>query len=122
MSANDLFHIWSTDLNATITGDLMPVDGAEFGRQRILRRLLTSPNEYYAHPEYGAGLPSYVGSVANDKEIYALIKQHMRLEGAVDFKVEPEISLKRFQGGIEVNIKYLDAKTQSLTTLNFKAS
>jgi hypothetical protein len=57
----DLYQIWATDLGPSNSGDVQTVTGTQRGQQRVLRRLLTNPGDYIFQPDYGAGLPQYVG-------------------------------------------------------------
>ena len=57
-------------LPPSASGDLLTTDDPT---NRILRRLLTNPGDYLWHPDYGAGLPSRIGTVVNEAELTALI-------------------------------------------------
>lgn len=122
MSISDIFHYYGGDLLQSVTGDLAAVSDTEKGRQRILRRLLTNPGEYIFHPEYGAGLPSYVGSVIDAPKMAALIRGHLLLEDAVSRNPAPVISVREFNGGIQVDIQYHDSTTQAAQLLSFSVS
>jgi hypothetical protein len=80
---NDLSHYYGGDIAVSPTGDLAPIDGAVRGQQRILRRLLTNPGDYIWHPDYGAGLPQYVGQTLDAPKLKALILGQMRMEDCV---------------------------------------
>lgn len=119
---NDLYCYWGSDLTASATGDLLPVDTTIRGQQRILRRLLTNPGDYIFHPEYGAGLPRFVGSVADPQKIRALIRGQVLLEDSVAKTPEPDVSLQFIPGGISVTIKYADVASKTTQTLSFQVS
>ncbi len=119
---NDLFHYVGSDLAASATGDLQPVDGTTLGQQRILRRLLTNPGDYIWHLDYGAGLPARVGDVLDAAKIRALIRGQILLEAAVAKVPEPVIDVQQIAGGISVTIQYNDADTQTPQNLSFSVS
>lgn len=119
---NDLYHYFGGDLNASATGDLQPVDGTTRGQQRILRRLLTNPGDYIWHPDYGAGLPSYVGAVIDTAEIQALIRGQMLLEDSVASTPEPVVTVQEIAGGMTVNIQYTDADSKTPQALSFNVT
>lgn len=130
---NDLFHYFGGDLSASPTGDLRPVSGSERGKQRILRRLMTNPREvlpdgtvlppdYIAHPDYGAGLPRYVGQVFDPRKVSARIRGQMMLEDVVAKTPAPVITVQPITGGMTVTIQYVDAKAKTQQTLSFNVS
>lgn len=119
----DLYHYIGADLQASATGDLQPSTNTLRGQQRVLRRLLTNPGDYIFHPTYGAGLPAYVGRVANVGEIRALVRGQMRLEAAVAQTPAPTINVTPIAGadggGFSITIQYVDAATGAPVTLAF---
>jgi hypothetical protein len=121
---NDASQFWGGDLSASLspTGDILPATGTERGQQRILRRLLTNPGDYLFHPEYGAGLPAYVGSNASADEVRALIRGQMLLEDAVARVPAPQIAVSRITNGISVQVSYNDAPSGQPVTLSFTVS
>lgn len=118
----DLYHFIGDDLMASATGDLQSVDSAVKGQQRILRRLLTNPGTYIWHPEYGAGLPSYVGGLIDVPKIRALIRGQMLLEEAVAKTPEPVIDLEVIPEGLSAQIQYVDAVTKTTQVLSFSVT
>jgi hypothetical protein len=119
---NDISHYWGNDIAASAIGDLAPASGTLRGQQRVLRRLLTNPGDYAFHPEYGASLAKYVGSVATPAEIKALIRGQMLLEDAVSKNPEPVISVKRITNGVSVQVNYNDAPSGQPVVLSFSVS
>lgn len=119
---NDLYQFFGNDLNPSATGDLLAVSGATRGQQRILRRLLTNPGDYIWHPDYGAGLPRYVGSVIDVRQMNALIRGQVLLEDSVAKTPEPVIDVQPIQGGMTVSIQYTDAETGTPQSLSFDVS
>jgi hypothetical protein len=115
----DLFHWWDQDLEAGPTGDLFTVEGTSLGQQRVLRRLLTSPGSYIWHPEYGAGLPAYIGSTADVSSIEALIRAQMFLEASVAQDPAPVVTASEIPSGVFVQIQYVDADTGKQVSLSF---
>lgn len=119
---NDLYQYFGDDLNPSATGDLQPVAATTRGQQRILRRLLTNPGDYIWHPDYGAGLPRYVGSVIDVRQIKALIRGQVLLEDSVAKTPEPVIDVQAIQGGMTVTIQYNDAATNAPQRLSFNVT
>lgn len=119
---NDLYQYFGDDLNPSATGDLQPVVTTTRGQQRILRRLLTNPGDYIWHPEYGAGLPRYVGSVIDVSKMRALIRGQVLLEDSVAKTPEPVINVQAISGGMTVTIQYNDADTNTPQSLSFNVS
>jgi hypothetical protein len=115
----DLYAIWQNDLSFNLTADLELAEGSEAGRQRVLRRLLTNPGDYFAHPDYGAGLPLKVGSIATPAEIQALVLSQMLQEAAVAQDPPPNVAVTPIVNGIAVLVTYNDAVTGEPMTLGF---
>jgi hypothetical protein len=128
----DLFQWWKSDLVIMPSGDLLGCPGIAGvnnpvpstptveGEQRVLRRLMTPPGSYIWHSEYGAGLPSYVGSVATPKEIGSLIRGQMLLEASVAADPLPTVTIQGTPtGALNTYISYADAKVGRIVTLGF---
>lgn len=126
MNLNDLSQYVGGDLSPSGTGDLQAANGTLRGQQRVLRRLLTNPGDYIFNPEYGAGLPQYVGQTADIAKIRALVRGQVLLEDSVAKLPAPVINVSPINGGvgggIAVSIKYHDASTGQPVTLNFNVS
>lgn len=125
---NDLFHFWGNDLSATGTGDLTPVNGTQRGQQRVLRRLMTNPatattpGDYIFEPEYGAGLPAFLGQPIDKQKVIAAILAQMLLEDSVAPTPAPVISIAQIGSdntAFSVVIAYNDAATGKQVTLSF---
>lgn len=118
----DLWHQWGSDLVSDNTGDLLTASGIDRGQQRILRRLLTNPGDYIFHPEYGAGLPRYIGKAIDAPKLTALILAHMLLEDVVANNPRPTVTVTQSANdtsAFSVVINYLYAPTQKSTVLGF---
>ena len=115
----DLFSIWQTDLSFDLTADLALAEDSEAGRQRVLRRLLTNPGDYFAHPGYGAGLPMKVGSLATPAELQALVLSQMLQEQAVAQDPPPVVAVTPIVNGVAILVTYNDAVTAEPVTLGF---
>lgn len=115
----DLSLIWQQDLVFDLTSDLMLAQGSEAGRQRVLRRLLTNPGDYFAHPSYGAGLPEKVGSISSAAELQALVFSQMLLEPVVAQDPPPNVSVTAVPNGVAILVMYNDAITGEPVTLGF---
>lgn len=126
MNLSDLYHYFGSDLSPSNSGDLQAVDTTVRGQQRILRRLLTNPGEYIFQPDYGAGLPQWVGRTARVQEIRALIRGQIMMEAAVAKLPEPVITVgaiaNQSGGGFAVSIAYNDAETGQPATLSFNVT
>lgn len=122
----DLYHYIGGDLQASATGDLQTATDTIRGQQRVLRRLLTNPGDYIFHTDYGAGLPAYVGRVADVAKITALVRGQILLEDAVAKSPAPTISVKPIAspdgGGFAVTIQYTDAASGQPVTLSFSVA
>ncbi len=116
---NDIFLVVGSDLASSISGDLQTVNSVEMGKQRILRRLLTNQGDYIFHPEYGAGLPKYIGAVMDIAKITSVIKGQMKLEACVSQSPPPTVNVTQIQNGIAVSIAYNDSGTQQAAYLDF---
>jgi phage baseplate assembly protein W len=121
----DLYHYFGNDLQPGNTGDLLPIDGTVRGQQRILRRLLTNPGDYLWQPDYGAGLPAYIGQAVDTGKIVALIRSQIALEACVAPLPLPEITVAQLStetSGFTVNIRYNDAQTKTPQILSFNVT
>ena len=119
---NDVSHYWGSDIAVSAIGDMGLVSDTTKGQQRVLRRLLTNPGDYVFHPEYGAGLPSKVGSLATPDELVSLIRGQMLLEDAVAKSPQPVVTVARISGGVSVQVNYNDATTGKPVILSFSVN
>ena len=86
----------------------------------MLRRLLTNPGDYFAHPGYGAGLPAKVGSLAAPAEIEAVVRSQMLQERAVAQDPPPQCCrCVPILNGVAVTVGYNDAVTGEPVLLGF---
>lgn len=115
----DLYQIWSNDLALNINNGIALATMAEAGRQRVLRRLLTNPGDYFAHPEYGAGLPNKIGTLATTAELQAIVLSQMLQEDAVSSIPEPSVTVTQIVNGVSIFIQYVDAINNEPVTLSF---
>lgn len=115
----------TSDFYTDNRGDLLTVSGSEKTKQRILRRLLTNPGSYIWHPDYGAGLPTYIGQPLSQElyeEISALITSQILLEDSVAKSPIPTIDLSPTTNGLFCNIVYFDSTENTTVTLSFNLS
>lgn len=119
---NDISHIITQDIGVSATGDMLAVSGSEMGKQRVLRRLLTNPGEYIAHPDYGAGMGLLIGRALDAGKVKALIRGQMLLESAVARTPEPQVSVSPIDGGLQCDISYTDAATGGAVALSFNVT
>jgi phage baseplate assembly protein W len=109
---SDIWHEMGGDLLLSGTGDLAVAEAAEWGRQRVLRRLLTNPGDYLWAPSYGAGLPAMVGQPANEARMAAVTRAQMLQEGAVARSPMPAVNVTvRADGTVIEHVRYADAAT-----------
>jgi hypothetical protein len=119
----DLSHIWSGDLTIAAGGDMLLASGSEAGRQRVLRRLLTTPGEYIWQPDYGAGLPGQIGALTGNAAIEAVVRTQMLLEDAVSQDPPPVVTVTRPSSGVvAITIQYQDANTGEPVVLGFNVT
>ncbi len=116
----DLWHQFGADLAVGPTGDLLPVDNAALGQQRVLRRLLTNPGDYLWAPGYGAGLARFVGSPTAAARIGAVVRSQIFREAAVARAPEPDITVSADGAGtVYVHVRYADAPSGATQSLSF---
>ncbi len=115
----DSGHYFSSDLQLSATGGLLPVDSVLESQQRILRRLMTNQGDYIWEPNYGAGLPRRIGSTLDVTEMTALIRSQMYLEDSVQQIPEPQITVLPIVNGIYISISYIEADSGKPATLSF---
>ena len=112
--------IWGGDLSLGPTGDLSLASGAALGQQRVLRRLLTNPNDYTWQPAYGGGLGQFVGSAGNARTIEGAIRGQLYAEAVVAHQPEPSVNTDDLSNSaIFVSIVYADAIVGSMQALTF---
>ena len=119
----DIYQNFATDLMAGPNGDLLTVDGTILGQQRVLRRLMTNPLSYIWHPDYGAGLPQFIGQPASAAQIQGIVQRQMLLEEAVAQNPPPTCTVSYYPDGtFFVSITYTDAATGTPLLLEFDVS
>lgn len=127
---SDLAHWWGNDINAAANADILTVSGDTRSQQRVFRRLMTNPADdannlpadYPTHPDYGAGLPRFVGSLATADQIAAVCIGQMILEESVAPTPPPTAKVKRITDGLSVSLSYSDAVSGQPVTLAFNVS
>ena len=126
MTLADLDHYIGADLSVAVGGDLTTATDTLRGQQRVLRRLLTNPGDYIFHPDYGAGLPAFVGQAADIAKIRARVRGQMLMEDAVAKVPAPDIEVSTIPtldgGGFYVSIRYADAPSGQPVTLGFSVN
>ncbi len=116
----DIQHTIGSDLTISPTGDIALSSGTQLGEERVLRRLLTIPKHYIWHTNYGAGLPRFVGQIADKLRIAAVVKSQMFRESVVARTPAPVISVDvKTNGVVTLDIKYVDSVTLTPVSLNF---
>lgn len=116
---SDIWHEIGGDLAVSATGDLAVAVAEEWGRQRVLRRLLTNPGDNLWSLDYGAGLPRMVGSPADADRIAAVTRAQMLQEGAVSRSPLPTVEVTvQTNGTVTGHVRYADAATGEAQLLN----
>jgi hypothetical protein len=118
-SLADLGHWFGSDLQLDGSGDLATVTDGERTRQRVLQRLLTCPGDYIWHPDYGAGLPRFVGLPLDAAAVSAVIAGQLQLEAGVAQQPAPVITVTAIRDGLAVNIRYVDSASGASNVLAF---
>ncbi len=114
----DIAHIWGSDITLGPAGDLALASGLEEGRQRVLRRLMTTLRNHIWHLEYGGSLPLAVGQPADADAIEGVVRQQLSLEACVAATPEPGVSVATDgQGGTFLQVTYTDAGTGGRVSL-----
>lgn len=119
---SDMNHYWGEDLQLDDRGDISLSDGTLRGRQRVLRRLLTSIRGYVWHLDYGAGVPQHIGRLIDAPAITALIRGQMAQEASVSQTPPPTVTLRATTDGLYCQIRYLDAPSQTMQDLSFEVT
>ena len=122
LDVDDIAHFWGGDLQLSATGGLARVNLVERSKQRVLRRLLTNPGSYLAHPTYGAGIPKLVGTVLDLGKIKALIRGQMLMEASVAKTPEPTVDVGAITDGVMVKIAYTSLPTRQPASLSFSVN
>lgn len=120
--AEDLAHWFGQDLNVAASGDLLTVDGTTKGTQRILRRLLTNPGDYFWQPNYGAGLADKIGRPFSADACEALVLSQIFLEPSVARSPVPSVNVTQITNGLYVDIRYTDSDTGQVVPLSFSVT
>lgn len=118
----DLYHMWGTDIQFSAGGDMLMTGGSEEGRQRVLRRLLTSQGQYLWDLGYGAGLPRLIGRAPTVQTVQAVTLSQMLLEAVVAHDPPPVVVVTPLQGtnqGYSDDISYVDVGTGDPVFLGF---
>ena len=116
----DIAHSFGSDIQLGPGGDLALSDGVDLGRERVLRRLMTSPGAYIWHIAYGAGLPLFIGEPANAQRIAAITRTQMFLESRVARTPPPTVDANMLPTGtLTTSIRYADVPSQQPVLLTF---
>lgn len=115
----DLYQFYGADLQVDAHGDLLLASDTVLGQQSVLRRLLTNPLDDAWNPNYGAGLPRFVGQPSAPLQIAGVIRSQLQLEAVVAAQPAPGVSvIGQADGTVIASITYTDAAsggTQLLT-------
>ena len=115
----DAAHYFGSDLTVSANGDLLTADGLTESRQRVLRRLLTNPQDYLWQPLYGAGLPADIGRPLDAAAVAALVTSQMYQEADVSHDPEPQVALTPIPNGLSARIAYTSVESGEPVLLGF---
>lgn len=118
----DANHIFGGDLVLAANGDLSTVTGVPLSRQRILRRLLTNPGDYLWAPDFGAGLPRFIGETVNPSRVTAVILAQLMLEPSVSRTPPPQVAVTAIPDGLFAQIQYTESATGQASLLSFSVT
>ena len=108
----DIEHIMGVDLAVSSSGDLAVVSGDEAVRERVLRRLLTTPGAYIWQLTYGGGLADFVGQISNAALLLATVRRQLLLESAVARQPLPTVAVQTADiATVVANIMFTSAET-----------
>lgn len=115
----DIYHWIGGDLQKSASGGVGETNGVELSRQRIARRLITNPGDMVFHPEYGAGIPRYIGTLASINEIKAKVLGQVLLESSVSKATQPIVNVSKLSanGSMAIDVTYTYAGTGELANV-----
>jgi len=106
---------WGADLSVGPSGDINVTIVQANVQQRVVRRLLTNPDDYIWHTNYGAGLGGYVGKPYSPGNIDGAILNQLQLEPLVAATPAPTVQINQSTTGpsatISVTVQYQVAGT-----------
>lgn len=115
----DISHVWGSDLSLSPTGDLAAVEGSDAGRMRVLRRLLSNPQDLLFHLDYGAGLPRQIGQNTDAESIEGIVRTQLFQEAAVQQDPPPNVVVSPIFGGVTIQVVYQDRVTDAAVAVAF---
>lgn len=115
----DLDAFWGGDLSVDATGDLALVDDLALTNQRVLRRLLTNPGDYLWHPDFGVGLPGFIGQAVPPSVPIGAAAAQIAQEETVARSPAPEFDVQLGIDLISMSVKYYAATTGAPVLLEF---
>lgn len=115
MVPNDLAHTWGQDIEIDSSGDLRLVRSSDLTRERVIRRLLTSPGDYIWSLSYGAGLSRIIGTPVDTRAVEAMIRLQMRSEQSVQTSPPPVVKkagdTRQNSDTLALSIQYVESGT-----------
>jgi hypothetical protein len=116
----DIAQQYGTDLTIGPTGDLALAMGPALTQQRVLRRLLTNPNDYIWQLQYGAGLGQFVGQTTNPLQVKAVIRSQISREREIAQTPAPIVDVRMdITGALYVSLQYVDVSSGQTQLLSF---
>ncbi len=110
-------HLFGSDLAIDSNGRLVLASGADYTRQKVIRRLLSNPLSYLWQSTYGGGLPAQIGGTVRADQMQGIVADQMALEPGVDQTQPITVDVISDQFGTDViSITYVDAQDGTLQT------
>jgi hypothetical protein len=117
---SDAAHWFGGDLQLSASGDLLIATGVTESEQRVLRRVMTNQGDYFWSPDYGGGLPGYIGSTINANQVQSTIYGQMQLESSVAQSPAPQVTVTPIAEGMFVAMAWATQNTPA--ALNFSVT
>lgn len=119
----DLKLTWGSDLEIASFGDFDIVSGPDLTKQRLLRRLLTNPNDYIWQGDYGAGLAQFVGVTTNMDRLTGTVRKQTLKEPSIDRSQPIKVDLHASSGSdrISLNIQFKDVADELAQSVDLLA-
>ncbi len=112
---------FDSDYHRGANGDWQTLTGVALIRQAVFHRLITTPGEFAARPEYGVGVEEFLKEEMTDAKL-AELTTRIRTQLLLDRRISRvDVSLKEFAApgtGVEVGISII-ASGQALSLAPF---
>jgi hypothetical protein len=114
---------WGGDLIVAANGDIAASPATDAISEKLIRRLLTNPGDYFWSPTFGGGLGAQVGGVATPEMLQAIIQVQLAQENEVLRYPVPTIEVSRPSpnpnGLFLSNITFQTSSANGVNSLSF---